>query len=242
MKQHRTGNSFTSILLLTLLFCVSVNAQKEKAEKKSNDSIKSNQKYGIRIGADLSKLARTFLEDDYKGFELNADYRLTKKWYLAGEIGNEEKTTETDFLSNTASGSYIKAGADYNMYNNWLGMENMIYTGFRAGVSTFSQTRNSYTFYSQNQYWNPQYTDNTPLEFDGLSAIWVELIIGMKAEVLNNLYVGVNAQLKGLVSEDELDNYENLYIPGYNKTYDSGSFGVGFSYNISYLIPIFKKH
>ena len=39
----------------------------------------------------------------------------------------------------------------------------------------------------------------------------------------------------------EINNYENLYIPGYNRTYDSSAFGGGFGFNLSYLVPIFKK-
>ena len=67
------------------------------------------------------------------------------------------------------------------------------------------------------------------------------MIVGLKVEVLNNIYIGVNAQLKSLLSDDQPDNFENINIPGFNKTYDSSSIGVGFGYNISYLIPIYKK-
>ena len=63
----------------------------------------------------------------------------------------------------------------------------------------------------------------------------------MKAEVLPNLFLGANVQFKILASETEPDNFENLYIPGYNRTFDSGRFGIGFGYNVSYLIPIYKK-
>ena len=40
-------------------------------------------------------------------------------------------TTETDYLNTTSTGSFIKAGIDFNMYDNWLDMNNMIYFGFR---------------------------------------------------------------------------------------------------------------
>ena len=240
MRQQHTLTYAISFILL--LFCVSVNAQDDTVTETKNDTTKIEQKYGLRLGADASKLIRSFLDDEYKGFEINGDYRLTKDWYIAGELGTEEKTTTTDFLSTTASGSYFKAGMDYNMYKNWLNMENMIYAGFRAGFSTFSQQRNSYTVYVTDQFWQPQFSSNDALEFKGLSAVWVELIIGIKAEIFNNFFIGINAQLKGLVSESEPDNFENLYIPGFNKTYDSGAFGVGYGYTISYLIPIFKKN
>lgn len=223
----------------TLLCCLFVSAQ--EVETKTVDSIAYSQKYGLRVGADLSKLIRTATDDDYSGFEINGDFRLTKKLYIAAELGTEEKTTTTDFLSATANGSYIKVGIDYNMYTNWLDMKNMIYSGFRTGFSTFSQTRNSYTVYNQNQFWQPQLTNAESIEYSGLSSTWLEFVIGIKAEVLNNLFIGINAQLKGTLSNKSIDNFESLYIPGFNKTYDSGNFGVGYGYTLSYFIPIFKK-
>ena len=66
--------------------------------KAETDSIKIQNKYGLRIGADVSKLVRSFIDDDYKGFEVNGDFRLTRKLYLAAEIGTEEKITDTDYL------------------------------------------------------------------------------------------------------------------------------------------------
>lgn len=224
-----------------MLFSSIAIGQTEDTET-ATDTTAIQQKYGLRLGADISKLARSFFDDNYQGFEINGDYRLSQRLYLAGEIGNEERTLSNDFLNSTAKGSYFKAGVDYNLYRNWLDMENMIYSGFRVGVSSFSQTLNSYTIYDvNNQYFGEQFTVTNPEEFNGLSAIWGEIILGVKAEVLNNLFMGVNLQLKFLVSETSPDNFENLYIPGFNRTYDSGIVGAGFGYNISYLIPIYKK-
>ncbi len=234
------------ISLCLLLMSVSVLAQdkevvQETLEQTTKDSVKITNRYGLRLGGDISKLARTALEDGYKGFEVMGDYRLTKRLYIAGELGTEEKTTITEFLNSTANGSYFKAGIDYNTYENWFGMENAIYTGVRVGASTFKQTLNSFTVYNTNQYFGEQFSSATPQEFSGLTALWTELIIGIKVEVLPNLYLGLNAQLKVLISDDAPNNFENVYIPGYNKTYDSGRFGVGYGYNISYLIPLYKK-
>lgn len=231
---------FTTKLLI-LLFSFSAFAQDETVQQEQ-DSVKIENKFGLRIGGDISKLIRTTLDDDYSGFEINADYRLTQNLYVAGEIGIEEKTTITDYLNSTANGSYIRAGIDYNMYTNWLDMDNLIYAGLRVGFGTFSQEINSYTIYDTNAQngWG-QYTVNTPQEFKDLTAVWTELIFGIKAEVFNNLYVGLNVQLKRRITETEPDGFENLYIPGFGRTYDSGQFGMGYGYNISYLIPLYKK-
>ena len=181
------------------------------------------------------------MEGKRKGFEIVGDYRISKKYYIAAELGTLQNTTDLDYINVTTDGQYIKAGVDYNLYKNWLDMENMIYGGFRVGAGTFSHTLNNYLIYSQDQYWTPQFSSDTSEDFDGLTAIWAEIVFGIKAEVFNNLYVGLNVQFKGLISETEPSNFENLYIPGFNKTYDSGRLGFGFGYNISYLIPIYKK-
>ncbi|SDI51075.1 hypothetical protein SAMN04489796_11244 [Winogradskyella thalassocola] len=232
--------SITRSVIVLLLFSTMAFAQEKK--KTVNDTLVFKQKYGLRLGTDISKLARTFLDDDYSGFEIMGDYRLTKRIYIAGEIGNEERILENEILSNTTKGSYFKAGFDMNFYQNWLDMENMVYAGFRIGASSFNQTRNSYTVYDiNNQYWGDRYTVNEAKEYNGLTALWTELQIGLKAEIFNNFFAGFNIQLKVLITEKEIDDYENLYIPGYNRTYDSSSFGGGFGFNLSYLVPIFKK-
>ena len=80
-------------------------AQEEK--KTVKDTLIYKQKYGLRIGVDVSKLTRTFFDDNYTGFELMGDYRLTKRMYLAGELGNEERTVENEVLNNTTKGSWL---------------------------------------------------------------------------------------------------------------------------------------
>ena len=235
MKQKLMYKFFISSFIV--LFSANAIAQNKSIVK---DSIVFKQKYGLRLGGDLVKLVRSFTDDKYKGFEVNADYRLTKNLYVAGELGTEEKITDTDYLNTTTTGSYFKAGVDYNVYGNWFGMENMIYGGLRAGVASFKQELNSFEIYNTDTYWEP-YVSSESQEFSGLSALWIELVVGIKAEVFNNVYIGFNAQLKGLISDDQPTNFENIHIPGFNKTYDSGSIGVGFGYNISYLIPLYKK-
>ena len=243
MKEKHIITYFISLSFL-LLVSFSTIAQTDNITETETeaipDSLKIKKKYGLRVGLDLSKPIRTFFDEDYSGFEIVADYRLTKDLYIAGEFGIEEKTTITDYLDATASGTYFRAGVDYNVYTNWLDMDNMIYGGIRVGASTFKQTRNSFTVYQTNHYWEP-YTNTESKEFSGLSALWTEIIIGLKAEMLNNLYMGLNIQFKYMLSQDQPDNFENLYVPGYNRTYDSGRFGFGFGYTIAYRIPLYKK-
>jgi hypothetical protein len=209
-------------------------------EVKKVDSIKpKTERYGLRLGVDLFKLSRTFTEKDYRGLELVGDFKLTRKHYLAAEIGNENKTVDDARLNFTTKGTYIKAGFDYNAYQNWLGMHNMIYVGLRYGVSTFSQTLNTFSVYNPHPYFGASPTLVSGDKYDGLSAQWIEVVAGVKAEIVQNLYVGFSFRLNNLITNKTPENFDNLYIPGFNRTY-GGKFGAGFNYTISYFVPIFK--
>ncbi|MCV9926892.1 DUF6048 family protein [Flavobacterium sp. LS1R49] len=210
------------------------------AEVKKDSIPVKTDRYGVRFGVDLYKLTRGFYDKDYKGIEIVGDYRLSKKYYLAAEIGTEDKTTDDDRLNSTAKGSYIKAGFDYNLYQNWLDMENIISVGMRYGFSTFSQQLNTYKIYNANPYWGEVPPVVSGEKFSGLSASWLEVNAAVKAKVFNNIFIGFGVQLKTLISNKKPDNFDNLYIPGFNRTYN-GNFGIGFNYTVSYFIPIYKK-
>ena len=228
------------LLFCTSLLFVSTSLLAQEKGAVAIDTTSTATKYGLRVGVDLAKPIRSLLEKGYTGFEVMGDFRLTKKYYIAGELGNEKKDRIESNLSSRASGSYIKIGADYNAYKNWFGLNNAIYFGLRYGLSTFKQELLSYQIYDTNQTFPPT-TINEPIEYSGLTAHWAELIFGIKTEILTNLYLSINLQLKRKLAEDKPENFNNLYIPGFNRTYDFSEFGAGYGYTISYLIPIFKK-
>lgn len=233
--KHISKSIFSLILILSVSFSTLAQDKKQKT-----DTVKIPQRYGLRVGIDLHRLTKSFYDKNYKGIELVGDYRLTNKFYVAGELGNEEKTKNDDQLNYTTKGTYFKVGFDYNAYENWLDMENMIYIGMRGGFSTFSQTLNSYNIYEPGSYYGEN-TINSGEKWSGLSASWIEVVSGLKAEVLNNLYVGFSVRLNYLISNKEPDGFANLQIPGFNKTYENSKFGAGFNYTFSYFIPLYKS-
>ncbi|MFC4740668.1 DUF6048 family protein [Flavobacterium ponti] len=203
------------------------------------DTIKQKERYGVRVGVDLHRITKSFYDKDYQGIEFVGDYRISQKFYLAGELGNEDKTVDDDRFNFTTKGTYFKVGFDYNSYENWLDMENMIYVGMRYGVSSFNHTLNTYSIYDPTNYYGLT-TLESGEKFEGLNASWIEIIGGLKAEVFSNFYVGFSVRLNYLVSNKKPENFDNLFIPGYNRTYD-GKFGAGFNYTVSYMIPLYKK-
>lgn len=232
MKRRRTF-----ILCISLLLAGSAGF----AQAPKSDSVPVfKDRYGLRLGVDALKLARTFYEEDYRGLELTGDYRLSKKYYAAAEVGNESKTTVEDNINFTTKGSYLKIGFDYNAHTNWLDLENMIYIGLRYGFSTFQQELNSYRVYNPNPYWGEDDVSISGAEYKGLTAHWAEAVVGIKAQVFRDVFVGFSFRMNRLLSSKEPDGFENLHIPGYNRVY-SAEFGVGMNYTVSYFIPLYKK-
>lgn len=210
------------------------------AQQKKTDSIAPKiERFGIRIGADLFKLTRSFYDNNYKGLELVGDYRLTKNYYIATELGNENKTTEDNKINSTTKGTYIKIGFDYNFYENWLDMRNIVSIGLRYGASSFSQQLNSYKLYNTSTYFPEAPTILSGEKFNGLTAQWFEVVVGMKAEIFKNTYVGFSVRMNKILFNTKPDNFDNFYIPGFNRTYN-GDFGVGFNYTVSYFLPLYK--
>ena len=181
------------ISTLVLLSCFLGTAQGENEIK--NDSVTYKQAYGLRAGIDLASLIRTGIDEEYTGFQILADYRMSKRLYIAGEIGNESIDRTSERVDYKTSGSFIKAGVDYNFYQNWLDMDNMIYGGARLGYANMSQTLNRYDYNTDNNYF-PVFTNVVDREFSGLNMVWLEIQLGFKVQVLNNLYLTANLQLK----------------------------------------------
>ncbi len=221
------------VFFISLLISATVNAQQKK------DTVKRKESYGLRVGVDLSKPLISLLEEDSKGMEVVGDMRILRNYYAAVELGYEDKISKEDYMNYTTKGSYIKAGVNYNAYKNWIGMNNEIYVGIRYGFSIFNQTLNSYTPNVKGTYFIPnEVLPNT--EFNDLSAHWTELVFGIKAETLKNLYLGFSFSFKAMISTKEPENFKNLYVPGFNSVYLNDT-GFGVNYTLSYLIPLVKK-
>jgi len=230
----------------TCLFCCFFfgNAQSKPIDTKPQDTVVHKQPYGLRVGVDLSRLTIAFFEEEYTGIEFVGDFRLSQKYWLAAELGNEKRTRQEDLYNFTASGSYIKLGLDYNTYGNWYGEQNLIYVGGRYAFSTFSQTLNNYQIFDSNRYWSPDsFAEgvNGSQEFKSLNASWLEFVLGVKAELFANIYLGGSVRMAFLITEKAPENFKNLFIPGFNKVTDGSKFGIGYNFSISYFLPLYKK-
>jgi len=224
--------------IISLIFLFTFFPLAAQLGKEAKDTATYKDRYGLRVGIDIVRPVYSAFSDDTKGFEIVGDYRVTNRFYIATELGYRDQTTYEDFFDFTTKGEYIKLGVDYNAYKNWLGMENMIVVGLRYGFSTFSQQVNEYTI--NTDPFIPNRTVPEGAAFDGQTAHWAELVLGIKVEVLHNVFLGFSFRGNTMLSITEPENFKNLYVPGFERVFVNDN-GFSFNYTVSYLIPFYRK-
>lgn len=229
---------------MVIVLSSGMQAQTTKIDKTEikTDSVVYKSPYGLRLGIDISKPIKASFDKSYSGFEIVGDYRISKRFFVAAEIGYEEENTVEDYSNSTAKGSYMRVGFNFNSYKNWLDMNNEIFLGLRYGVSFFDQTLNSYSQNVTDPNFGIYFPPNivTTPQTASLNSHWTEFVIGIKTETFKNTFIGLSLSYKVLISSTEPDNFKTLYAPGFNRIFESGT-GFGFNYTLSYLIPFKKK-
>lgn len=238
---------FKYFISICLLFVFTENFSQEQKKdsiiSQEKDTVIFKTNYGLRLGMDISRPLFSSLYSNYNGLEIVADYRIKKNVYIAAEIGFEEKTSIEDYSNSTSKGNYIRLGLNYNAYDNWLDMNNEIFVGYRYGFSLFNQTLNNYTTNvsdMENGSYFPAVLNTIGQASTTLNAHWSEFMIGVKAETLQNLFIGFSFSYKILMSVKDPENFKTLFSPGFNRIFESST-GFGINYTISYLIPFSKK-
>ncbi len=215
----------------------------QEIKNEETDSIISKQKFinidKLSIGIDLYRPIYSKINDDDLSYELITTLRIFEDFSIASEIGSLNRYVEDENVNFTSSGEYIKFGFDYNLYNNWTGMDNSIYLGIRFATSNFNNKIDNYTVRNPDSYWSNTVTDGYEVvNHSNQNANWLEFLVGIKVETIKNIYFGISLRLNRLLSNSSPNNFSNLYIPGFNKVTDDNSWGSGFNYTLTYSLPL----
>ncbi len=217
-----------------------------QAESELNDSLTIKNKIlninKIRLGFDVFKPIKSSSDGDNLNYEIVGDLQITENLYLAAEYGLTDRLIEDENINFNSNGSFLRFGFDYNMFKNWVGMDNSIFLGLRYGTSNFSNKIESYNVRNSDAYFS-NFVDNNyqTIDHSNLTGNWLEIVAGVKVETFNNVYLGFSLRLNKLLSTQKPENFDNLYIPGFNKVTDDNTFGSGFNYTLTYSIPLRKK-
>jgi hypothetical protein len=226
MKRMKNISGFISSTLLVLFFLV------RPAGLSAQDTLRT---YGPRFGLDLARFLYILADPSEVGAEFSVDFEAFRNIYPVLEAGYNTISEDRDPFDYSASGTYARAGLDYNILRNKdRSQHHTITFGFRYGMSVFNHRIENIQISSS--YWGIYRPG--PYEND-LTGHWAELVGGMKTEVVPNLYLGWSVRIKFLLNPDMDPLMVPELIPGYGTGGESRL--LGFSYSILYMIPLLKK-
>ena len=236
----------TWVFYISLLnFYYSVSQQNNDITINDSLNLKKEKSINLRVGFDLYRIILSRVSDDFDGFEIVGDLKVSENFFIALELGNLDITKQVEQVNFTTNGNYFKVGFDYNMFENLEGMNNHITLGARIGSSRHDQTLNSYTILDRTRYWT---NSDLPItngfatgERSDLNALWFEVVLNFKVQILKNIYTGISLRLNRLISDKIPSNFDNIYIPGFNKKTQDNVFGAGFNYTLTYNFSLLSK-
>jgi hypothetical protein len=201
-------------------------------EESEKDTLRT---YGPRIGIDLARFLYLIADPPQTGAELNVDFEIFRNIYPVFELGYNNLSDNSEAFSYSSSGSYGRAGIDYNVLSlKDRSAHHTITLGFRYGISLFKQEIEDVLV--QNVYWG----DYLPEAYENnLTGHWIELVGGMRAEVFTNFFMGWTVRYKILINADGDPLMKPQMIPGYGSGGEDSVFGL--TYTLAYKIPLFKK-
>ena len=188
-----------------------------------------NEMKGIRIGIDVSKFLLPFIyHHERMGFEATADKHIKGNFFATVETGWLNVDLNHEDFYYRQNGMYGKLGTDYNLLKSRRPYSNdIVYAGVRYGLSVFNHQASR--VFIPGHFW-----DNAvgAIPKNTMQAQWIELLLGVKAEVLKNLYTGMTFRIKFIVVSPK-DEYSTPYmIPGFGN--GNSGFALGINYYVSY--------
>ena len=186
----------------------------------------------VRVGYDLSRLALPYVRNNGShGFEVSADGEIAYNFFPTVEIGRQSLKRSSDSLRYSMSGDYFRVGLDYNVINYKHRLDrDIFFLGVRLGTSRFSHEA---PLAVVNGVLG---TDECSIPKANLKATWGEAVVGLKGELVKNLYMGVTVRAKMMFSHTSYKTMTPYIIPGFGKGFYR--FNAGLSYSILYAIPI----
>ena len=236
----------TWVFYISLLsFCYSVSQENDNISINDSLNLKKEKSINLRVGFDLYRIILSNISDGFDGFEIVGDLKVSEDFFVAIELGSLDTTKQVEQVNFTTNGNYFKVGFDYNIFENLEGMNNHITIGARIGSSRHNQTLNSYTILDRSRYWS---SSDLPItngfatgERPDLNALWFEVVLNFKVQILKNIYTGISLRLNRLISDKIPSNFDNIYIPGFNKKTQDNVFGAGFNYTLTYNFSLLSK-
>lgn len=191
----------------------------------------STSTQGISVGVDLSPLIIRIFDHERSGIAFNGRYSFTDKWFIAADAGFENTNFSKREFDYKTNGTFIKAGGEYNLFKvDEANNNDNILIGFRYGYAWQEHTCDRFTVIDG--YWGDYHGS---LGTNSVNSHWLEIVFGLRSEVLKNFYMGWSIRLKQLITSQHAGVLDPYTIPGFGK-FDNKT-NLGFTYTLEYQIP-----
>lgn len=218
---------YFSIALLTL--ALSLCAQ----DRIEGDSSKHRfLPTNIRIGTDLLSIGKSFYTDHFKGWEINIDADVYRRYYAALDYGSWSTNYTLGNGVYASDGRYFRVGVDVNFLLKDPD-RNMFFVGLRRGHTKYHDYTD-YTYTDINV--DPVQIIQMHAENANPRANWNELTAGLRIKVWKFIWLGATGRIKFGYSgkgQWELRSYD---VPGYGRTFKTSWYGI--NYQVFIRIPV----
>ncbi len=213
------------ISIILIVFAVKGFAQKTAPKKLERQVF-------VRFGTDLSRFIPPFINDyGPKGMGFSVDGEVKYRFFPTLEAGFSSISDAKEYFNYEMNGNYFRLGLNYNLTNYKQRLDrDIFFIGARIANSSFSHQVNNINITNA---WGG-YDTNIPAA--KIKAQWVEGLIGLRAEIVRNFYMGFSIRVKSMISHTDYKNLTPYWIPGFGKSGNLLSTGV--SYSVFYAIPI----
>ena len=185
---------------------------------------------GIRIGTDIVSIIKDQRQENFSGWEMNADVDLDR-FLLAVEYGSWGRDFSSDSASYHNNGSYWRAGIDVNFLTGDP-ERNVFFIGARYARSTYDESMSLQVEDPVYGFFERDYSNSD------VSTRWFELTAGLKVRIWKIIWVGYTGRFKfGLKdSDNEMLSHD---VPGYGLAGKESYWG--FNYQVMLRIPVRKQ-
>ena len=216
------------LIFICVFSCLSVSVfSQKKKDAKKQDTVKWKYSPNFIIGVDVLNLGTGFFGDRQliQGF---ISSRINKKVHAVIDVGYDSNIYKKNEYDVKADGMFAKIGAFYMLSMDPENDLNGFYAGGKLAGSFYTQEYKAVPIRGLN-------SDGVALSFDPStqSSYWVEAVLGARVQVFNsNFFIDVNVQPRYLAYTTKQEEIKPMIVPGFGKS--SGSFNMGFSWNIAY--------
>lgn len=234
MKKEIISTSIIALLTLSSFLAIPGTAQAQSTKKMVEEKEEKQPFFqGAYAAVEVFGLINKALGSDITSTELSMEANLWNKYFPMVEIGYgsmDATHDQTDIYYKT-SAPFFRIGAGYNVFHKKPYLPGQLLIGLRYGFTSFTYDLTAPTLVDPN--WGHT---QVPMVYEGMKSncSWLELTVGLKAQVYKSFYMGLNVRYRSRISMKRHENSEPLYIPGFGM---NGSNNFGLTYSLIYKLP-----